>query len=253
MSIQDTSSRAALSRAAIVTGGSRGIGAAISERLAADGLAVVVNYAGRVDTANQTVERIVAAGGRAIAFQADVADEHAVAAMFERAEQEFGGVDVVVNSAGRMALGTIADIDLDALDAMHRTNIRGHFVVAQQAARHLRDGGSFVGMSTSVVGTQFPTYAPYTATKGAVEATTMIFAREMRGRGITVNTVAPGPTATELFLEGKSDELLQNLANANPLERLGQPDDIASVVAFLVSADGHWVNGQTVRANGGMV
>jgi 3-oxoacyl-[acyl-carrier protein] reductase len=240
-------------RVAIVTGGSRGIGAATAKHLAADGFAVVVNYAGGVDAAESVVDGITVAGGRAVSVQADVADEAAVAAMFDRAEQEFGGVDVVVNSAGRMTLSTVAEIDLDALDAMHRTNIRGHFVVAREAARRLRDNGSFVGLSTSVVGTQMPTYAAYTATKGAVEASTMIFAREMRGRGITVNTVAPGPTATDLFLDGKSDELVARLAQSNPLERLGEPEDIAATIAFLVSPAGHWVNGQTVRANGGMV
>lgn len=244
---------ASTTRVAIVTGGSRGIGRAISIRLAADGLAVVVNYAGNTAAADETVAAIVAAGGRAFAAQADVADEIAVAAMFDRAEAEFGGVDVVVNSAGRMTLSTIADFDLKALDEMHRTNIRGTFVVAQQAARRLRSGGSFVGFSTSVVGTQFPTYGPYVASKGAVEAMTLILARELRGRDVTVNTVAPGPTATDLFLDGKSEEQIETLSMAPPLQRLGQPDDIANVVAFLTSAQGHWVNGQIVRANGGLV
>lgn len=240
-------------RVAVVTGASRGIGAAVARRLAADGLAVVVGYAGRTAAAEQVVADIEAAGGRALAVRADVADEVAVAAMFDRAEAELGGVDVVVNSAGRMVLATVADVDLAELDAMHRTNIRGHFVVAQQAARRLRRGGAFIGLSTSVVGTQLPTYAPYTATKGAVEAATLILARELRGRDVTVNTVAPGPTATELFLDGKSDEQVAQLAKVPPLERLGQPEDIARVVAFLAGPEGRWVNGQTLRANGGMV
>ena len=242
-----------MSRVAVITGGSRGIGAATARKLAADGFAVVVNYASGKDAADAVVADIVAAGGQAVAAQADVADEVAVAALFERATQEFGGVDVVVNSAGRMTLSTMADLDLDELDAMHRTNIRGHFVVAREAARRLRDNGAFVGVSTSVVGTQLPTYAAYTATKGAVEATTMIFARELRGRGITVNAVAPGPTATDLFLDGKSAELIDRLAKMNPLERLGEPEDIAHTIAFLVSPAGRWVNGQILRANGGMV
>lgn len=244
---------ASATRVAIVTGGSRGIGRAISERLAADGIAVAVNYASGSDAAEETVADIVAAGGRAIAVHADVADEDAVAAMFDRAEEEFGGVDVVVNSAGRLALATIAEQDLEVLDALHRTNIRGAFVVAQQSARRLRDGGSFVGMSTSVVGTQFPTYGAYVASKSAVEGMTMILARELRGRDITVNAVAPGPTATELFLDGKTQEQIDALAKVPPLERLGTPEDIARVVAFLVSEAGHWVNGQIIRANGGMV
>ncbi|GAA4996147.1 SDR family oxidoreductase [Streptomyces hyderabadensis] len=240
-------------RVAIVTGGSRGIGRAVARKLAEDGLAVVVNYARGASAADETVAAITAAGGRAVAVQADVAEEKEVAALFDRAEEEYGGVDVVVNAAGRMTLSPIADLDLAALDAMHRTNIRGTFVVAQQAARRLRAGGSFVGFSTSVVGTQFPTYGGYAASKGAVEAMTMILARELRGRDITVNTVAPGPTATDLFLDGKTPEQVERLAKTPPLERLGTPEDIAAVVAFLGSPAGHWVNGQILRANGGMI
>ncbi|MEU5752658.1 SDR family oxidoreductase [Streptomyces sp. NPDC047829] len=241
------------SRVAVVTGGSRGIGRAVSLRLAQDGLAVVVNYARDAGSADETVTAITGAGGRAIAVRADVAEEKEVAALFDRAEDEYGGVDVVVNSAGRMTLSTIADLDLAALDAMHRTNIRGAFVVAQQAARRLRAGGSFVGFSTSVVGAQFPTYGAYTASKGAVEAMVLIMARELRGRDVTVNAVAPGPTATDLFLTGKTPEQIEQLAKTPPLERLGTPEDIAAVVAFLGSPAGHWVNGQVLRANGGLV
>jgi 3-oxoacyl-[acyl-carrier protein] reductase len=240
-------------RAAIITGGSRGIGRAVAERLARDGFGVVVGYAGDTEAAEDTVAAIAAAGGQAIAVKADVADETAVAEMFDRAESELGGVDVVVNSAGRLALSTIADQDLELLDALHRTNIRGSFVVAQQAARRTRDGGAFVTMSTSVVGTQFPTYGAYVASKSAVEGMTMILARELRGRDITVNAVAPGPTATELFLDGKTQEQIDALAKVPPLERLGTPEDIARVVSFLVGPDGHWVNGQILRANGGMI
>lgn len=240
-------------RTAVVTGGSRGIGRAVSLQLARDGLAVVVNYARDAVAAEETVAAITAAGGRAISVQADVADEYAVAALFDRAEQEFGGVDVVVNCAGRLALSPMADLDLAVLDAVHRTNIRGTFVVAQQAARRLRAGGSFVAFSTSVVGTQFPAYGAYAASKAAVESITLILARELRGRDITVNTVAPGPTATDLFLEGKTPEQIDRLAKSPPLERLGTPEDIARVAAFLTGPAGHWVNGQILRANGGMV
>ena len=240
-------------RIAVVTGGSRGIGRAISTRLAADGFTVVVNYASGTDAAAATVAEIEGAGGRALAVQADVADEHAVAAMFDRVEADHGGIDVVVHSAGRLALSTIADQDLEVLDALHRTNIRGTFVVAQQAARRVRAGGAFVGMSTSVVGTQFPTYGAYVASKSAVEGMTMILAKELRGRDVTANVVAPGPTATELFLDGKTQDQIDSLAKVPPLERLGTPEEIAGVVAFLVGPDGHWVNGQTIRANGGMV
>ncbi|SFD93251.1 3-oxoacyl-[acyl-carrier protein] reductase [Actinopolyspora alba] len=239
-------------RVAVVTGGSRGIGSAVAKRLAADGLAVVVNYAGNSAAAADTVAAIAAGGGTAVAMRADVADEYQVSALFDRAEQEFGGIDVVVNSAGRLALSPIADLDLEVLDDLHRTNIRGTFVVAQQTARRLRGGGAFVGFSTSVVATQFPDYGAYTASKAAVEAITLILARELRGRDITVNAVAPGPTATELFLDGKSQEQIDTLAKTPPLERLGTPEDIAAVVAYLAGEDGRWINGQVLRANGGM-
>ncbi|MDQ0809683.1 3-oxoacyl-[acyl-carrier protein] reductase [Streptomyces sp. B3I7] len=240
-------------RVAVVTGGSRGIGRAVARELAGDGLAVVVNYASDEGAAKEVVAEITADDGRAIAVRADVADEQEVAALFDRAEREYGGVDVVVNCAGRMALAPVAELDLAVLDALHRTNIRGTFVVAQQAARRLRAGGAFVGFSTSVVGTQFPSYGAYAASKGAVEALTLILARELRGRDITVNTVAPGPTATDLFLDGKTEEEVERLAKVPPLERLGTPQDIARVVAFLAGPQGRWVNGQILRANGGMV
>lgn len=252
MTSTDTESGKA-GRVAVVTGGSRGIGRAISLELAARGSSVVVNYADNAGAAEEAVAAISATGGTAIAVQADVADEDAVSALFDRAEAEFGGVDVVVNSAGRLALSTIADLDLNVLDAIHRVNVRGTFVVAQQAARRLRDGGSFVSFSTSVVGAQFPTYGAYAASKGAVEAVTLILARELRGRDITVNTVAPGPTATALFLDGKTEEQITTLAQNPPLERLGTPEDIARVVAFLTGPEGHWINGQVLRANGGMI
>lgn len=243
----------ATSRVAVVTGGSRGIGREIVTRLSAEGCAVVVGYAGREDLADDAVHAVEEAGGRAIAVQADVADEHAVAALFDVAQATFGGVDVVAHAAGKLALSTVVDLDLAVLDDLHRTNIRGTFVVAQQAARRLRPGGALTLFSTSVVGLAFPGYGPYSASKGAVEALTMILARELRGRDVTVNAVAPGPTATELFLDGKDERTVAALAAQPPLERLGTPADIARVVAFLSSPQGHWVNGQVVRANGGIV
>lgn len=240
-------------RVAIVTGGSRGIGRETVSRLAADGLAVVVGYAGNRELAEAAVKDVTAVGGRAIAVQADIADEQQAAALFDAAEAEFGGVDVVAHAAGRMYLAPVAEMDLAELDKLHRTNIRGTFVVAQQAARRIRAGGAFVTFSTSVVGLAFPGYGAYSASKGAVEALTLILARELRGRDVTVNTVAPGPTATDLFLEGKDEQTVARLAAQPPLERLGTPADIAEVVAFLASPAGHWVNGQVVRANGGIV
>lgn len=254
MSEQTTSSTSSSSssRVAIVTGGSRGIGRESAERLAADGFAVVINYAGNQTEADAAVSAITAAGGRAVAVRADVADEVAVSALFDTAESTFGGVDVVVHAAGVMTLAPLVDTDLDALDRMHRTNIRGTFVVDQQAARRLRAGGAIINFSSSVVGLAIPGYTAYAATKGAVEAMTLILARELRGRDITVNAVAPGPTATALFLDGKDEETIAKMAAQAPLERLGAPQDIAEVVSFL-AGPARWVNGQVIRANGGIV
>ncbi|MFJ8134427.1 SDR family oxidoreductase [Streptomyces sp. NPDC096013] len=246
MTDTDTSTRVAL-----VTGGSGGIGRAVSERLARDGIAVGVHYAGNKARADETVAAIVAAGGRAIPVGGDVADEDAMAAAFDAVEAAFGGIDVVVNTAGIMALSPIATMDLDDLDRMHRTNIRGTFVVSQQAARRVRAGGAIINFSTTVTRTKFPTYGGYVASKAAVEAMTLVLARELRGKDITVNAVAPGPTATPLFLDGKDDTTIENLAKAAPLERLGTPDDIAESVAFL-AGPARWINGQVLFANGGL-
>jgi 3-oxoacyl-[acyl-carrier protein] reductase len=241
------------SRVAIVTGGSRGIGREAARRLAADGLSIVAVYASNEQEAEAAVEEIRGAGGTAVSARADIADEHAVAAVFDLAEQTYGGVDVVVNAAGRMDIAPIADYDLDTFDKLQRTNVRGTFVVAQQAVRRLRPGGALINFSSSVVGLQFPGYAAYAASKGAVEAMTLILARELRGRDVTVNVVAPGPTATSLFLDANSEERQNELARQPPLERLGTPADAAEVVAFLAGPAGHWVNGQRIRANGGII
>lgn len=238
---------------AVVTGASRGIGAAIAERLAKDGHAVVVNYAGNRREADQVVERIAAAGGEAIALQADVSDPAAVQRLFEAVESRFGGVDVLVNNAGIMKLAPLADSDDALFDSQVAINLKGTFNTLRQAARRLRDGGRIVNLSTSVVGLKLENYGVYAATKAAVETLTAVLSKELRGRSITVNAVAPGPTATDLFLNGKSPELIDRMAKMNPLERLGTPGDIANVVAFLAGADGGWINGQVLRANGGMV
>jgi 3-oxoacyl-[acyl-carrier protein] reductase len=239
------------SRVAVVTGGSGGIGAEIADRLVADGFAVAVNYAGRAAAAETVVERLVAKGGRAIAVQGDVADENAMARVFDTVEAEFGGIDVVVNAAGIMILGPIATFDLDALDRMHRINIRGTVVVSQLAANRLRSGGALINVSTSQTRAQHPTYGPYVASKAAVEGLTLILARELRGRDITVNTVAPGPVATRLFLEGKDEATIENFRKLVPLERLGMPEDVGAAVSFL-AGPGRWVNGQTIFVNGGL-
>jgi 3-oxoacyl-[acyl-carrier protein] reductase len=241
------------SKVAIVTGASRGIGAAIAERLAQDGLTVVVNYSGDVKSAEALVTKIEGGGGRALAIRADVSDGAAVRAMFDQAEKTFGGIDVLINNAGIMKLAKIADCDDAMFDQQIAVNLKGSFNTMREAARRMRDGGRIVNFSTSVVGTKLETYSVYAATKAAVETMTAILSKEMRGRNITVNAVAPGPTATDLFLTGKSQELIDRLAKMNPMERLGMPEDIASVVAFLIGPDGGWVNGQVLRANGGMV
>ena len=238
-------------RVAIVTGGSRGIGRAIVRRLAADGLQVVVNYAGNRQEADAAVQE--AGADNAIAVQADVADETAVKALFETAIERFGGVDVVIHAAGRMDLAPLAEFDLATLDEQVRVNLRGTFVVSQNAVKSLRDGGALINFSSSVVGLAFPGYSVYAATKGGVEAMTLVLARELRGRDVTVNVVAPGPTATDLFLDGKDQETIDRAAQAPPLQRLGTPEDVANVVAFLAGPDGHWINGQVLRSNGGVI
>src|ERR1700710_2531115 len=241
------------SKVAIVTGASRGIGAAVAERLAADGLTVVVNYSGDVNSAEALVRKIEGQGGRALAFKADVSDSGAVRGMFDAAETAFGGIDVLVNNAGIMKLAKIADSDDAMFDQQIAINLKGSFNAMREAARRLRDGGRIVNLSTSVVGLNTETYGVYAATKAAIQTMTAVLSKELRGRSITVNAVAPGPVATDLFLNGKSPELIDRLAKMNPLERLGTPDDIASAVAFLVGPEGGWINGQVLRANGGMI
>jgi 3-oxoacyl-[acyl-carrier protein] reductase len=238
---------------AIVTGGSRGIGAAIAERLAADGFAVVVNFAGNVASAEALVASIERAGGRAISVKADVSDAEAVRRIFDNAESAFGGVDVLVNNAGIMPLATFEDADDALFDSTIAINLKGVFNGMREAAKRLRQGGRIISFSSSVVGLYQPTYGVYAATKAGVEAMTHVLANEMRGRGITVNAVAPGPTATELFLQGKPQAVIDHLAKLPPLERLGEARDIAAVVAFLAGPEGGWVNGQVIRANGGII
>ncbi|KJC38601.1 3-ketoacyl-ACP reductase [Bradyrhizobium sp. LTSP849] len=240
-------------KVAVVTGGSRGIGAAIAERLAADGFAVVINYAGGTAEAEALAGKIAQAGGRAITAQADVSDPAAVARMFDAAELAFGGVDVLVNNAGIMRLAALVDADDAVFDSQIAINLKGTFNTLREAARRLRNGGRIVNLSSSQAGILSPTYGVYAATKAAVEALTHVLAKELRGRNITVNAVAPGPTATKLFLDGKSEELIDRLAKLAPLERLGQPTDVAAAVAFLAGPDGGWINGQVLRPNGGII
>jgi 3-oxoacyl-[acyl-carrier protein] reductase len=241
------------SKVAIVTGASRGIGAAVAERLGQDGFTVIVNYSGDASPAEALARKIEAKGGRALTAKADVSDPVAVRGMFDAAEAAFGGVDVLVNNAGIMQLSTISDTEDASFSRQIDVNLKGTFNTLREAARRLRDGGRIINFSSSVVRLLQPTYGVYAATKAAVEAMSSVLTKELRGRGITVNAVAPGPTATDLFLKGKPQEIVDRLAKLAPLERLGQPADIANAVAFLAGPDGAWINGQTLRANGGII
>jgi 3-oxoacyl-[acyl-carrier protein] reductase len=237
---------------AIVTGASRGIGTAIARRLASDDFTVVINYSGDAAPAEELARRIEASGGRALTAKADVSDAQAVARMFDAAEAAFGGVDVLVNNAGILKTLPLAETSDAEFDRHFSINVKGTFNTLREAARRLNDGGRIVNFSSTTLALNMPGYAVYNGTKAAVEAFTHVFAKELRGRNITVNAVAPGPIATDLFLNGKSDELVAQFAKMPPLERLGQPDDIASVVAFLAGPDAGWINGQILRANGGV-
>ncbi len=243
------------SKVAIVTGASRGIGRAIALRLAQDNIAIVVNYAHRASDANDVVQAIEAAGGRAIALQGDVANASDCARLFDATEAQYGGVDIVINNAGVIQPGTtmLADTDDALYERIFAINTRGTFNMLRLAATRMRANGRIVNFSSSVIGLALPGYAIYAGSKAAVETFTNIFAKELRGKGISVTAVAPGPTATDLFMEGKTPELVERLGKMAPLERLGTPDDIADTVAFLVGPQGAWVNGQTLRVNGGIV
>ena len=240
-------------RAAIVTGSSQGIGAAVAERLAADGLSVVINYSSKAEPAEALVKKIEAAGGRAIAVGGDVSKPADVAGLFSAAEAAFGGVDVLVNNAGIMKLAPVAETSDEMFDQTIAINLKGVFNGLREAARSLREGGRIVSFSSSVVGLYQPTYAAYAATKAGIEAMTHILSKELGKKQITVNVVAPGPVATKLFLDGKSDDDIKPIVERTPLARLGEPDDIARAISFLVSPDGAWVNGQVLRVNGGII
>jgi 3-oxoacyl-[acyl-carrier protein] reductase len=242
----------ASAKSAIVTGASRGIGREVAKRLARDGFAVAVNYAGNAAKAEEVVAEIKKTTDRqSIAVQGNVANEADVEHLFKEAVDTFGWINVVVNCAGIMPLSPIAKGDLELFDKVIATNLRGTYVIMGQAARQVSSGGRIIAFSSSVVAKAFPTYGPYIASKAGVEGLVHVLANELRGRNITVNAVAPGPTATELFLTGKEEDQIEELRKQAPLERLGQPEDIANVVSFLAGPDGGWVNGQVLRANGG--
>jgi 3-oxoacyl-[acyl-carrier protein] reductase len=241
----------ALIKSALVTGASGGIGRAVAERLGRDGFAVAVSYAGNSAKAQEVVTAIKAADGQAIAVKGDVANAADVERLFQETIDAFDGLNVVVNCAGIMPLLPISGGDLEGFDKVVATNLRGTFLVLGQAAKHLPEGGRIIAFSSSVIARSFPNYGPYIATKAGVEGLVRVLANELRGRNITVNAVAPGPVATDLFLSGKTDAQIKEFGKLNPLERLGQPEDIAHVVSFLAGPDGGWINGQVLRANGG--
>ncbi|HEV7436991.1 MAG TPA: SDR family oxidoreductase [Pseudorhizobium sp.] len=240
-------------RVAIVTGASKGIGRAAAIRLAADGFAVIVNYSSSSAAADEVVAEIEAAGGKALAVQADVSTSAGIAALFDAAEENFGGTDVLVNNAGVMTLIPLTEMDDATFERHIAVNLTGTFYGIREAGRRLRHGGRIINFSSSVIGAYGPRYGGYAASKGGVEAMTHVASKELGSRGITVNAVAPGPVETEMFMHGKSEELVQNIVRGIPLGRLGQPDDIAPVVSFLASPEGGWVNGQVLRANGGLL
>ncbi len=242
----------ATQRIALVTGGSRGIGAAIVRRLARDGHAVAINYASSAAEAEALADDIRAAGGRALAVRADVSRADEVRAMFDQVEAGLGRIDVLVNSAGILKMVPLAETSDELYEQTFGINTRGTFNTLREAATRLADGGSIVNVSSTTIALNLPNYSVYIASKAAVESLTQVFAKELRGRRITVNAVAPGPVATELFLNGKSPELIEHYAKMPPLERLGQPEDIANVVSFLAGPQAGWVNGQILRANGGV-
>jgi 3-oxoacyl-[acyl-carrier protein] reductase len=238
-------------KTAIVTGATGGIGHAVALRLAKDGFSITAAYAGNASKANEIVEAIKSAGGSAVSVKADVKNPTEVEQLFTTASNTFGTIDVVVHTAAIMPISKIGDGDLRSFDEVIATNLRGTFIVLGQAARHVSQGGRIIAFSSSVLAKSFPGYGAYCASKGGVEALVHVLANELRGRNITVNAVAPGPTGTDLFLKGKSEETINQLSKMAPIERLGTPEDISDAVSFLAGPDGGWVNAQVLRVNGG--
>jgi 3-oxoacyl-[acyl-carrier protein] reductase len=240
-------------KVALVTGSSRGIGAAIAERLARDGYTVAINYVGNKEQANAVLRDIESTGAKAITHQADVSDSRAVTEMFDAVDKAFGGLDVVVSNAGIMRLAPLAKMSDEDFERMMNVNVRGGFYVLREAARRVREGGRIITLSSSITQLRSPTYGPYAASKAAQELYANVLAKELEGRMICVNAIAPGVVNTPLFTDGKTEQQIQGFAQRTPLKRLGEPADIANVVSILCSSDGAWINGQVIFANGGIV
>lgn len=237
----------------LITGASRGIGAFTANVLAQQGHSIIINYARHDEEANKVMNKILASGGSASAFKANIAHSNEVKALFEYVIQTYGRLDVLINNAGIMALSKIEHVKDDSINQLLDVNLKGSLYTMREAAKHLSSGGKIINLSSSVVGMNLEQYGVYTATKAAIESLTVILAKELRGRNITVNAIAPGPTATELFLDGKSEELIKKLSQVAPLERLGTVEDIAAVLDFAVNEASNWVNAQVLRVNGGMI
>jgi 3-oxoacyl-[acyl-carrier protein] reductase len=240
-------------KAALVTGASRGIGRAIALRLAQDGASIVVNYSGSAEAAQRVVAEIEAAGGRAVAVQADVSKPADVERLFDETVRHFGRLDILVNNAGVFFTKPLAEVGEAEFDRIFAVNVKGTFFACQQGAKRLSDGGRIVNFSSSTTAMMLLRYSAYVATKGAVEQLSHVLAKELGPRGITVNVVSPGPTDTELFSSDKTEEDKRRFAQMAALGRLGQPQDIADVVAFLASDDARWITGQNIRTNGGII
>ncbi|MNC21618.1 3-oxoacyl-[acyl-carrier-protein] reductase FabG [compost metagenome] len=240
-------------KVAIVTGSSRGIGRSVAERLAEEGASVVINYSSSPKQAEEVVQGIQAKGGTAAALQADISKPAQIEQLYKDTKALFGQIDIVVNNAGIMVNSLIGEATEEQFDKQFAINVKGTYFSCQQAFFHLEQGGRIINFSTSVNGQMFPSYSMYAGTKGAVEQFTRQLAKEFGSKGITINAVAPGPVATDLFLEGKSEAQLEGLKKANALGRLGQPEDIAGVVSFLAAEQSGWITGQTLRVNGGFI